>query len=56
MTTDRSRIPLVGSAALVLLLVISGLRPYDRTTWLLEVFPVLIALLGHAAEMYGRTD
>jgi len=25
-------------------LVLSGIRPYDRTTWLLEVFPVLVAL------------
>jgi putative membrane protein len=25
-------------------LVLSGIRPYDRTTWILEVFPVLIAL------------
>jgi putative membrane protein len=24
-------------------LVLSGLRPFDRTTWVLEVFPVLIA-------------
>ncbi len=26
------------------LLVFSGLQPYDRTTWALEVFPVVIAL------------
>ena len=25
-------------------LVLSGIRPYDRTTWILEVFPVLVAL------------
>ena len=25
-------------------LVLSGIRPYDRTTWLLEVFPVVVAL------------
>ncbi len=25
-------------------LALSGIRPYDRTTWLLEVFPVVIAL------------
>jgi putative membrane protein len=24
-------------------LVISGLQPYDRTTWVLEIFPILIA-------------
>ena len=25
-------------------LVVSGIRPYDRTTWLLEVLPVLVVL------------
>jgi putative membrane protein len=44
MTTQRPRIPLAGSAVLVVLLVISGIRPFDRMTWVLEVFPVLIAL------------
>ena len=44
MTRDRTRALVVSSAVLVGLLVISGLRPYDRTTWLLEVLPVLIAL------------
>jgi putative membrane protein len=34
----------IGSTAVVLLLVLSGLRPFDRTTWVLEVFPVLIAM------------
>jgi len=29
---------------LIALLVLSGLHPYDRTTWILEVFPILIAL------------
>ena len=28
----------------MLLLVISGIRPYDRTTWLLEVFPIFVVL------------
>jgi len=28
----------------VLLLVLSGIHPFDRTTWVLEIFPVLIAL------------
>ncbi|OAI51303.1 hypothetical protein AYO46_08260 [Betaproteobacteria bacterium SCGC AG-212-J23] len=32
------------SVALVALLVLSGVNPYDRTTWVLEVFPVVIAL------------
>ena len=31
-------------ATLALLLLISGVHPYDRPTWLLEVAPVLIAL------------
>ena len=34
----------VASIVLVVVLVLSGLRPYDRTTWVLEVFPVVIAL------------
>jgi putative membrane protein len=34
----------VATAILAAGLVVSGIRPYDRTTWLLEIFPVLIAL------------
>ena len=34
----------MASIALVVLLVLSGFRPYDRTTWALEVFPVVVAL------------
>jgi putative membrane protein len=30
--------------ATIIALAVSGLRPYDRQTWLLEVLPVLIAL------------
>jgi len=44
MLVERSRALIICSAALVLLLVISGIRPFDRTTWVLEVFPILIAL------------
>ncbi|MHB1214068.1 MAG: DUF2238 domain-containing protein [Thiobacillus sp.] len=45
MPMQRAHVFLFGSAALVLLLlVLSGIRPFDRTTWLLEVFPILIAL------------
>lgn len=29
---------------IILALIVSGLNPFDRTTWLLEVFPVLIVL------------
>jgi len=35
---------IVISIALIISLVLSGLRPYDRTTWILEVFPVFIVL------------
>jgi putative membrane protein len=34
----------IASIVLVALLALSGARPYDRTTWMLEVFPVVIAL------------
>lgn len=44
MPMQRSQILLIGSAVLVLLLVLSGIRPFDRTTWVLEIFPILIAL------------
>lgn len=40
----RARNLLLSAAALIALLVLSGLHPYDRTTWALEVFPVAIAL------------
>jgi putative membrane protein len=44
MDTHRTR-PLIVAAALASgLLVLSGLRPHDRATWLMEVFPVLVAL------------
>jgi putative membrane protein len=35
---------LAAAGLLMLALGVSGLRPYDRTTWLLEVAPILIAL------------
>jgi putative membrane protein len=35
---------LIVSTALVLLLAYSGLHPFDRTTWILEVFPIFVAL------------
>ena len=37
------RLPAVLFALVVIALVASGLRPYDRLTWFLEVLPVLIA-------------
>lgn len=40
----RPRILIASAVAMIGLLVFSGLQPYDRTTWALEVFPVVIAL------------
>ena len=34
----------VAAVLLIVILVISGLHPHDRATWLMEVMPVLIAL------------
>lgn len=36
--------PIAVTAIWLLALIISGIAPYDRPTWLLEVFPVLIVL------------
>lgn len=44
MTDRRTRNLAATAAVLVGLLVLSGLNPYDRATWALEVFPVVIAL------------
>lgn len=46
-----------GSVAIVLLLAVSGLHPYDRVTWLLEVAPVLIVLplLWRTRDRYPLT-
>lgn len=44
MTMQRTQILLIGSMVLIALLALSGIRPFDRTTWFLEVFPILIAL------------
>lgn len=44
MSVRRPQALWVGSIALAALLALSGVRPYDRTTWVLEVFPVVIAL------------
>lgn len=38
----RSRYPRILLIVVVLALVVSGLAPYDRTTWWLEVFPVIL--------------
>lgn len=44
MTTAAPRALVAATAILAVGLVASGIKPYDRATWLLEVFPVLIAL------------
>jgi putative membrane protein len=44
MSLQRPQALLVAFIVLVALLALSGARPYDRTTWILEVFPVVIAL------------
>jgi len=40
---SREKTLLMAGLALLALLIVSGLRPYDRATWLMEVAPVLIA-------------
>ncbi|MEO8187968.1 MAG: DUF2238 domain-containing protein [Burkholderiaceae bacterium] len=42
--TDHSRVLTLLLFATLLALAISGWRPYDRVTWLMEVAPVIIAL------------
>jgi len=44
MPAHRSHVLVVASVSLVGLLALSGAQPYDRTTWALEVFPVVVAL------------
>jgi putative membrane protein len=41
--TNRTSLLLAGSAVLLALLVLSGLSPFDRLTWVAEVAPVVIA-------------
>lgn len=56
--SDR-RTPLLGALLLatIIALVVSGWRPFDRLTWLMEVLPVLIAipLLLKTRERYPLT-
>ncbi|MFZ1327144.1 MAG: DUF2238 domain-containing protein [Candidatus Contendobacter sp.] len=44
MRLQRSHALVFAAALWLLALVLSGLRPFDRTTWMLEVFPIVIAL------------
>lgn len=41
---NSPRLPLSLGAIVLLALIVSGISPYDRGTWLLEVAPVLVAL------------
>ncbi len=44
MPVNRPHYLTAAAIALVLLLALTGTQAYDRTTWMLEVFPVLITL------------
>lgn len=44
MTTNRSLFLALSLFVILVLLAWSGWQPYDRTTWLMEVFPILIAI------------
>ncbi len=44
MLLQRSHALFIAALLWLLALVLSGLRPFDHTTWMLEVFPVVIAL------------
>jgi putative membrane protein len=44
MNSTSKVFPMVLVAATAVVLVVSGIRPYDRVTWLLEVLPVLIGV------------
>ena len=44
MLSAKSRWLVLASVMTLLLLAASGARPYDRATWLMEVFPIVIAL------------
>ncbi len=44
MHIQRSTVLIAVNIALILLLAYSGWHPYDRITWIMEVFPILIAM------------
>jgi putative membrane protein len=44
MTNNNKSMLAVAAILLIAALILSGLRPYDRATWLMEVMPVLITL------------
>ena len=41
---ERPHYPLVLLVAVLGALLLSGLAPYDRTTWWLEVFPIVVGV------------
>lgn len=55
---QRQTILKIGAAALIVILIISCIRPHDRLTWLMEVMPVLIALplLAWSRRSFPLTD
>ena len=64
-TAFHDKTTAVAALVLIGLLVLSGIHPYDRATWLMEVLPVIIALPlmagthkryenGHRAEALAR--
>lgn len=44
MVNTTKFLPVAAVVFLLALLVLSGINPFDRTTWILEVFPIFIAL------------
>src|SRR5690349_14834815 len=43
-TMSRETMLAGAAAVLVVLLIVSGLHPHDRGTWLMEVLPVMVVL------------
>jgi len=58
MHIQRTHYLIIWSIVLVLLLVISGVNPFDRATWLLETLPVIIAspLLWVTCQRFPLTN
>ena len=44
MSSPRTKWLVLASVAVLALLLLSGWRPYDRATWLMEVAPVMVAV------------
>lgn len=56
--TRRDRLALVLAGVVLAALVVSGIAPYDRLTWIMEVAPAVIALVLIAAthRRFGLTE